>query len=234
MAWFSAGAMLLAEDTPRLLRFDPSVIEIDTVWYDSGVLALRFECVNIADKDVSILQVRTLCGCAKVVGHSDIIRPGKKGYVDVEFDPHSLFAEQKKYLTVVATNGDYKKFNTLTIHGYVDRGVTEEEVRYPHELAPGLRSEVNSVGMRLSGKGETSVKKFTVYNATSLPMSLGWKTNNKRARAVVPPSLESGTSARIEVSVSVRGKPSGPYADTLYLIVNGEPSVPIPLKGAVK
>jgi len=228
-----AGALSLAGQTPRILRFDQSVIEIDTVRYDAGPVKVRFVCTNICDKNVSILAVNSQCGCAKPSFSRAAIKPGAKGYVDVVLDPSSLFAEQNRHLTVIATNGDYRKFNTITIHGYVARDVTEEEVRYPYELVPGFRSEVDVLGMRLNKKGNVSEKEFTVYNSSSGKVSLRWASDRKNVKAVVPEALAPHSSARIKVSLDTAGMPSGAFSESLYIYVNGSKAA-VTLKGAVE
>lgn len=222
------------EGTPRILRFDPATIDIDTVKFDAGEINICFECTNICDKPVVIIDVRSQCGCAKASFSSKSIAPGEKGRVNVVFDPKTLFADQKRHLTVVATNGDYKKFNTLTITGYVDRGVTVEEVRYPHLLSPELRSDLDVVGMRLSQRGAVPVREITVYNTSPDELKLDWTSEDKCVRAEVPSVLKPGEKARIKISVNTRKIPSGPYNKTLYLIINGKQSAPITLKGAVE
>ena len=234
MVIFIPRTIVRGEGTPRILRFDPAEISIDTVRYDAGELMVRFECVNICDKPVVILDVRSLCGCAKPTFGRNSIAPGGKGYVDVIFDPKTLFADQKKHLTVVASNGDYRKFNTLTITGYVDRGVTEEEVRYPYLLAPGLRSNLDALGMRLSNRGDAPIREFEILNTSSSEMTLGWFSADKAVSVELPTVLEPGRTTKMKVKVRTWGIPSGSYEKTLYLIVNGERSAPVSIKGAVQ
>ncbi len=228
-----AGAWSLAGQTPRILRFEPSVIEIDTVRYDAGPVKVRFVCTNISDRNVNIVDVHSLCGCAKPTFSRSAIRPGQKGYVDVVLDPSGLFAEQNRHLTVIATNGDYRKFNTITIHGYVARDVSEVEVRYPYELVSGFRSDVDVLGMRLNKKGSVSEKEFTVFNNTSVEVSLKWASDHKNIKAEVPASLAPHSSARIKVSLSTAGMPSGAFSESLYLYVNDRKAT-VTLKGAVE
>ena len=224
--WLHAG-------TPRLLQFENTVMEVDTIRHDAGPVTVRFICTNIAEKDVQILDVHVQCGCTQAVFPESPIPPGGKGYVDVTLDPKNLFAEQKRHMTVIATNGEYRKFNTITIHGYVDRGVTEEELRWPHELAPGLRSEVNKVGMRLYERGKISAKEFSVLNVSDTAMKLGWIRTSGMVKAEVPASLGPGESCRIKVYVNTLPIGEGPYEETL-LLTTGKDTVIIPLSGAVK
>lgn len=230
---FLAGWTLRAESTPRILQFDSPVIDVDTIRYDAGPVTVRFECTSIADKDVQILDVHAQCGCTEAVFSGEIIPPGGKGYVDVTLDPKNLFAEQDRHLTVIATNGDYKKFNTITVRGYVDRGVTEEEIRYPFLLDPGLRAEVGTVGMRLYERGESSIKEFTVYNSADTALALGWIRKSPAVRAEIPDTLGAGEKCRIRVTVNTLPVKAGRYEESLWLTV-GTDTVRMPLKGAVK
>lgn len=235
MAIFIPRTMVRGEGTPRILSFEPNVISIDTVRYDAGEITVRFECTNICDKPVAIIDVRSQCGCTRPSFGKASIAPGKKGYVDVVFDPHTLFADQKRHLTVVATNGEYRKFSTLTITGYVDRGVSEEEVRYPYVLAEGLRSDQNTIGMRLSKRGDVPVREFTVYNESSSVMKLDWTSDDRSVMADVPETIEPGKSVKIKVSVKTRWLPSGSYEKSMTLIINGnQQSERILLKGSVE
>lgn len=235
MAIFIPRTMVRGEGTPRILSFEPNVISIDTVRYDAGEITVRFECTNICDKPVAIIDVRSQCGCTRPSFGKASIAPGKKGYVDVVFDPHTLFADQKRHLTVVATNGEYRKFSTLTITGYVDRGVSEEEVRYPYVLAEGLRSDQNTIGMRLSKRGDVPVREFTIYNGSSSVMKLDWTSEDRCVMAEVPDEIKPGESAKIKVSVKTRWIPSGTYQKSMTLMINGnQQSERILLKGSVE
>ena len=208
-------------------------MEIDTVRYDAGPVKVRFTCTNICDKDVSIVAVNSQCGCAKPFFSRESIKPGAKAHVDVILDPSSLFAEQNRHLTVVATNGDYRKFNTITVHGYVARDVSEAEVRYPYELVPGFRSEVDVLGMRLNKKGAVSEKEFEVYNDTSVPMSLKWGTDYKNVKAEVPATVAPHSSVRIKVYLDTAKMPAGEFSEPMFIYVDGRKAKVI-LKGSVE
>ncbi len=228
-----AGVHTLAGQTPRILSFESPVMEIDTVRYDAGPVTVRFVCENICDKPVTILDVHSLCGCAKPSFSRSEIKPGGKSVVEVIFDPSSLFAEQNRHLTVIATNGDYRKFNTITVHGYVKRDVTEAEARYPHELAPGLRSEVDVLGMRLNKKGEVSEKVFTIYNDSKSAMSLKWSSDYKGVNVTVPSKLAAGESAKVKVLLDTGALPAGEFIKTLYIYADGV-KAEVKLKGVVE
>lgn len=228
-----AGVHTLAGQTPRILSFESPVMEIDTVRYDAGTVTVRFVCTNICDKPVTILDVHSMCGCAKPSFSRTAIKPGDKSAVEVAFEPSTLFAEQNRHLTVIATNGDYRKFNTITVHGYVKRDVTEAEARYPHELVSGLRSEVNVLGMRLNKKGDVSEKEFSIYNDSGNAMSLKWSSDYNGVKAEVPSGLAAGESARVKVLLDTGKLPAGEFVKSLYIYVNGA-KAEVKLKGVVE
>lgn len=228
-----ATTFSMAGQTPRLLKFESSVIEIDTVRYDAGSFNVRFVFENISDKDVSIIDVHTQCGCTKPLFSRASLHPGCKGHIDVEFNPSTLFAEQKRHMTVIATNGDYRKFSTLTIHGYVLRDISENEVKYPYELSPGLRSQINTLGMRLNNRGEVSEKSFTIYNDTDKEMTLKYSSDYPDVKAAMPDKIAPHSQAKITVFLDTAKLPKGDYIKKLFVFADGKKSV-IALKGAVK
>ncbi|MDE6872160.1 MAG: DUF1573 domain-containing protein [Bacteroidales bacterium] len=228
-----AWTMSMAGQTPRLLRFDEPVAEIGTIRHDAGKVNVRFTFENISGSNVSIVDVRTQCGCASPSFSREGIPPGGKGHIDVLLDPENLFAEQKRHLTVVASNGEYRKFSTITVHGYVDRGVSEEEVRYPHELLPGLRSEVETLGMRLNRRGEISEKSFSIYNSTDVPVSLKWGADDYGITAEMPGSVAPHSSAKVTVRLDTGKLDKGQFMKKLFIFADGRKAA-LSLKGAIE
>lgn len=227
-------ATTLRAQTARILRFEQPTMDVGRIKASDGKVKLRFVYTNIADAPVSILTVHSQCGCAVPEYSKAPVEPGKQGVVEVTLDPTDLFGEQKRGLTVVATNGSYRKFNTLIILGYVEGSMTEEELRFPNEVAKGLRTDVKAVGMRLSKRGESPVRTFTLCNTSEAPMRLNWSASSPDVQAEIPAYLAPGARAEAAVRVATDGKPSGPYTDTLYIRLYGELCAPLLLKGAVE
>lgn len=189
-----AAAVTAAASSP-LLRFDPTVIETGTVRFDGGRKTFRFTFTNIADKPVSVMSVQAQCGCTIPHFDNKPVQPGKTGWIDVDLDPEGLYGEQKRHLTVVSTNGDYFRFNTITLHGYVERDQTEGEIRYPYELGNGLRTDNRMLTMKLSPEGDNTID-FPLYNDTdkSVRVSIGgsWRISAKEI-VIAPRSREDMT-----------------------------------------
>jgi hypothetical protein len=76
------------------------------------------------------------------------VKPGGKGTVEVTFDPKDRYGDFSIGLTVIAGNGNYRKFNTLVVKGYVISRIPEAEIRYPYALSAALRADNRAIGMR--------------------------------------------------------------------------------------
>lgn len=85
---------LLAPATnPRLLHFEEPVKNLGKVAETDGTVKLRFEYTNIADREVTLLDVHTQCGCARPEFSRKPVKPGGKGTVEVTFDPKDRYGD---------------------------------------------------------------------------------------------------------------------------------------------
>lgn len=214
-------AALAATASPKLLRFESVVIEVDTIRYDGGPRTVRFVCTNIADKPVTILDVSAQCGCTVPKFQQTAIRPGEKGWVEVTLKPDDLYGEQIRHLTVISTNGDYRRFNTITVHGYVERDQTEGEIRYPYLLGHGLRTDNRTLGMSVKKDGD-NVRTVSLYNDTDKDVSVqtrgSWRLRS--AEQTVP------ARSRVDIDVDYRlwFMRRGEFTDSLRFVVDGQPA----------
>ena len=227
-------ASFAQETTPRILRFDPNVIEIGTVRFDGGPVTVTFVGENIASKPVTILDVRSQCGCAVPAFSRKEIRPGEKTRITVTFDPSGTFGEQKRYLTVIATNGDYRKFNTLEVHGQVERDQTEAEIRFPVLLGAGIRTELETVGLRKRKAGETVRRTIVLHNDSPVAVKLSRKWNRRIRGDLEKDVLAPGERTALELEYRTRGLKKGDFSDALVLRADGKDLKPILLQGTIE
>lgn len=223
-----------AQETPRILRFEPSVIEIGTVRYDAGPVTVTFACENLDDRAVTILEVRPQCGCTVPSFERREIRPGEKSWVRVTFDPSNTYGEQKRYLTVVATNGNYRKFNTIGIHGVVERDQTEAEIRFPFHLGEGLRTELETIGLRKRKAGEKVTRSIVLYNDSSAPLKLSWKGSRRIKGTLGQKTLGPGERTTLEIRYRTRGLKPGDFTDRIVIRAGGKALRPIILNGTIE
>jgi len=223
-----------AQGSPRILRFAPNVIEIGTVRYDGGPVTVTFECENIDSRPVTILEVRPQCGCTVPEFSRKEIRPGAKATVKVTFDPSATYGEQKRYLTVVATNGSYRKFNTLQVHGQVERDQTEAEIRYPCHLGEGLRTELGTVGLRKRKSGEEVLRSLVLYNDSPEPLDLSWKGSRRVKGTWGKKTLAPGGKTTLEIRYRTKGLRKGDFSDEIRFRANGKTLDPVVLTGTIE
>ena len=229
-----SGAVAAQETTPRLQRFDPNVLEIGTVRFDGGPVTVTFEGENIASKPVTILDVRAQCGCTAPSFSRKEIRPGEKALITVTFDPSGTFGEQKRYLTVIATNGDYRKFSTLQVHGQVERDQTEAEIRFPFLLGGGIRTELETVGLRKRKAGDRVRRTIVLYNDSPDSVRLSWKKSRRMKGTLEKKTLAPGERTALELVYSTRGLKKGDFSDELVIRADGKDLKPILLKGTIE
>lgn len=182
--------------TPRLLRFDRPVQSLDTVREIDGPVKLRYEFTNITDKPVTLLDVHTQCGCLQPVWEHKPVPPGGRGVVEAVFDPKNRLHEFSIGLTVISTNGDYKKFNTLKAGGYVVSRIPEEELFFPYELSPVFRAEAEAVGMRLFRPGDgPRTRQIRLFNRSDRTLQAEYVANNPYLRMSGPPTIAPRSEA---------------------------------------
>ena len=192
LMWLSTVDAVAA--TSALLKFELSVIELDTIRYDTGIVTARFLCTNISDKPVSILQVSPQCACTVPRFSAAAVPPGRTAAIEVDLDPSELYGEQNRHLTVYSTNGDYRRFNTITVRAYVERDQSEGEIRFPFHIGEGLRTETSTVGLNAASKCE-----ITVYNDNPFPIRLR-ASGSRRLSLDCPETVESHSRATITAS----------------------------------
>ena len=234
MAGFSWAVSSAQEKDARLLLFTPSTIEIDTVRYDGGPVEVTFSFQNVSGKPVTLLDVRPQCGCTVPVYSRSAVGPGKKGTVKVTFDPSQTYGEQKRYLTVVSTNGDYRKLNTIQVHGYVRRDQTPSEIRFPFHLGAGIRTELETVGLRKRKAGETVRRTIVLYNDSPAAVKLSRKRNRRIRGDLEKDVLAPGERTALELVYHTRGLKKGDFSDALVLRADGKDLKPILLQGTIE
>ena len=89
------------------------------------ILVYTFIFTNTGDIDLIIDNVETDCGCIHAKFSKDPIKPGKTGFIEVEFDSSGLFGKQFKTIEVHANT---KKPKQLAIFAEVKN--EQLEIKY--------------------------------------------------------------------------------------------------------
>ncbi|MCR5003954.1 MAG: DUF1573 domain-containing protein [Bacteroidales bacterium] len=233
MLAFLCSAPGAGAETARILRFDKNVVDLGTVKEDASPVTVIFEGVNISDKPVQILDVMVRCRCVNFEFERKAVAPGQKVRIKATFNPKNLFAARKEYLTVVATNGDYKKFSTLQIKAYVDNGKTEAEVYYPHTLSEKLRMDLPGAGFKMRNAGEKPSFTITLFNDSDKAVKLGWKSS-RRVSCDMGTRIDPHSKMEVTIIYDTSGMKAGEWEDAIHIWQDGKQIKDIKLKGAIK
>lgn len=233
--FISLLSMCAFAQNPPHLKFEQPIIHLGNFKSKAGIIRLSFKFKNVDNKPVTILDVHVQCGCTQAEFPKQPIAVGDSGVVKVDFDPQNLIGDQSRSLTVVSTNGNYKKFNTLTIDGHVIDGPAMEELLYPEEFGPALRADMKSVGVGYLTLGTTrTVSILQLYNRSGHDIHLQTKTSNKHIIVKVPHLLSAEQTVKMSVTVKTRGLSVGALNEKVYLCVDGkEIETPIQIIGFV-
>jgi len=217
----------------RLLRFSEPEQTVDTVRFDSGSLKLRYPFENVSDKTVTILEIHSTCGCFTGEVKSRILKPGEKSVLTALFDPKSLYGDQARHLTVVASDGNETVLSSVTAKGYVLRDESEGRIRYAEDLGQGLRTDtaVNSLSKDRFGD---LVFSLPLYNDTDKEMTIRIQAS-RRMKLFAPATIPARSRADLRGRYDTRWKRSGSeISETLNIEVNGVETAPLQIRGKIE
>lgn len=204
----------VAQSHARLLRFEDPVRELDTVREVDGPVRLRYFFTNVADKPVVLLDVHTQCGCLRPSFSREAVAPGGRGVVEAVFDPTNRLGDFSFGLTVLSTNGDYKKFNTLIARGYVVNRVPEAEIFHPHVLSALFRADVAEVGMRRFrpwDRMRDRRREIRLYNTSDRTLRPCYDSGSGYLRMSGPAEIAPHSEAVVVYSLNPRWMEPGPF-----------------------
>lgn len=225
--------LLTPAANPRLLRFEEPVKNLGKVAETDGTVKLRFEYTNIADKEVTLLDVHTQCGCAQPEFNRKPVKPGGKGVVEVTFDPKDRYGDFSIGLTVIADNGDYRKFNTLIVKGDVISRIPEAEIRYPYALSAALRADNKAIGMRqLSRSDPKRTRQLRLFNTSAKTLKLTYLTDSKHLVLSGPGQIVPDSEAVLKFTLDPRNMPNGQFVLKCAVRTQDE-EIPIEVKGLI-
>ena len=225
--------LLAPAANPRLLHFEEPVKNLGKVAETDGTVKLRFEYTNIADREVTLLDVHTQCGCARPEFSRKPVKPGGKGTVEVTFDPKDRYGDFSIGLTVIAGNGNYRKFNTLVVKGYVISRIPEAEIRYPYALSAALRADNRAIGMRqLSRSDPKRTRQLRLLNTSAKTLRLAYRTDSGHLALSGPGEIAPGKEAVLEFTLDPRNMPDGQFVLKCTVSTQDE-EIPVEVKGQI-
>jgi len=216
----------------RLLKFTDPERNLGTLRFDSGKRTLEFPFENVSGKTVNILEVRSSCGCFSGEISQKLLKPGAKGVLKAVFDPSTLYGDQNRHLTILATDSQNKILSSITVKAYVQRDESEGKIRFAEDLGANLRSDTSEYSLKKDKEGDFMAS-FPLYNDSTQPMKLSL---SKPMRLKVYGPGEIAPQSRIDLIVKYRPffkKKGSEIRETLGIKVNGEKVSSIIIKGKI-
>lgn len=215
-----------------LLRFAEPEQAVDTVRFDSGAITLRYPYENVSGKAVTILEVHSTCGCFTGEVDTRSLRPGGKGVLVAVFNPGSLYGDQTRYLTVVASDGADNILSSIAVKGYVLRDESEGKIRYAEDLGQGLRTDTSVNALAWDSFGDFAFS-IPLYNDTDQEMTLQVAAP-RRVKLYAPATIPARSRADLRGVYDARWKRLGTeVTETLTVTVGGVATAPLQIKGTL-
>jgi len=215
-----------------LIRFQNAEQSVDTVRFDGGAITLRYPFENVSGKTVSVLEVHSTCGCFTGEVSTRVLAPGAKAVLTAVLDPHSLYGDQDRHLTVVTSDGSQTLLSSVSAKAYVLRDQSEGQIRYAEDLGQGLRTDtaVNRLSLDHFGDYEFSIP---LYNNTDREITLEVK-GPKRVKLYAPATIGPHSRADLRGQYNALWKKRGSQVlESLQIIVDGAPVKPLQIKGTL-
>ena len=182
---------------------------------------------------MTLLDVHTQCGCAQPAFSRKPVKPGDKGIVEVTFDPKDRYGDFSIGLTVIAGNGNYRKFNPLVVKGYVISRIPEAEIRYPYALSAALRADNKAIGMRqLSRSDPKRTRQLRLLNTSAKTLRLAYRTDSGHLALSGPGEIAPGKEAVLEFTLNPRNMPDGQFVLKCTVSTQDE-EIPVEVKGQI-
>lgn len=145
-----------------VIEFDQTKHDFGTFKEEAGPQKHRFSFTNRGNSPLKLTHVQASCGCTTPSWTKEEIAPGKKGYVEAEYNPAGRPGAFEKTLTVMS-NAQTPSV-ALTIKGNVTERVKTAADLYPREVGDfRLQSEYLNMGRVVPSKGENK-QTFKIYN----------------------------------------------------------------------
>jgi len=221
------GAQTQADQ--RLIEFSPSEVTLDSMRFDSGDRQIEFSFRNMTTRKVTILEVRSQCGCLTGEVKSREVRAGGNGVLTATFSPASLHGPQSRHLTIVSTDGEKTMLSSLTVKTFVVRDESEGEIRYPEDLGMGLRTDYLKNLVKVDKMGDHACS-IALYNDTDEQISIELKSG-RNVKIYCPKTIPPRSRVNANIIVKPGLFESGVFSKEIKIKVCGKEVTPLEIHG---
>jgi len=101
IAW-SSSAQVKKSD----IVFEKTTIDFGRIFVEGGLVLANYQFTNYSAQDFVIKSLDAACGCTNPRSSADVIAPGAKGIISVEFNPKGIRGKVDKYVNVIGNYSD--------------------------------------------------------------------------------------------------------------------------------
>ena len=213
-----------AAQQPSTMKFTADEWDFGTIKEEGGKVSHRFEFTNSGPNPFVIQKVETSCGCTTPTFTREPVLPGRKGYVEITYDP--LYRPGSFRREVTVTSNDRKNINKLIIRGNVIATPRTPQQEFPVEVGGGLMASRTTVGVGYLARGTSQAGTLEYYNDSKNSVTLGVEYESPAipgfSVSFSSPVLQPGARGVMTLTFDLRsavlwGRLSGGF----YLTVNG-------------
>ncbi len=171
------------------IQFDRMHFDFGTLEQNGGVYEYTFKFRNCGKVPLVIEKVKSNCGCTVPSFSEKPIRPGKEGFIKVQFDPNGRPGKFSKTISVFANTP--ARIHLLTVSGYVKPKPIDPNEKFIERM--GLlrfRSVGHYVGKVT--KDRVTLSFVPVYNPSKVPVTLYAVDAPQYLQARLPKTIAPG------------------------------------------
>ena len=216
---FCIGIFSNVQSQNAQIKFSKSLHDFGTIKEEEGVKVYKFEFVNQGSAPLIIKHVTASCGCTSPKWTKAPIIKGKKGYIEVSFDPKNRPGPFNKSITI--NSNSVPNEIKLHIKGIVkERSKTiDDEYRYKMD---GLMLQSNHIALTKILNTASKDEAIVLYNSLDKPMTVEFTQIPKhitfeKTKVVIPAKQKS----YVEVTYDAKKKDDwGFVTDRVLITVN--------------
>lgn len=211
------GQMVLVED----LVF--SEIEHDFGFVDASkkLLTHRFEFTNQSKNAFYISNVDTECGCTSTDWPRDGVKPGEKGYIDIEFNTKGFYGEITKSIYIKGNFSNIIQKSLRIKVNIANKLIQNETDFYEKNVKLRLSSQVLNFGVAYHNQINTTSLEMT--NISTYPLKIKNILRVPKGVEIIPEKDEILPGDTVKITAKLDGniiKHYGTFSKSITLQVN--------------
>ncbi len=201
------------------IQFDESTHDFGEILEENGPVNFKFEFTNMGTAPLIVNNVKASCGCTTPGWTKEPVMPGKKGFIDAQYNPVNRPGSFRKSLIIYSNAGSGN--STIYIQGSVTPKARSLAETLPTKIG-NLKLRTRTVNIGNITNEKTIEKNFDIYNDGDSPISL-IKTDAPEFVAIsfVPSEIAPGEAGKMAVKYdAVKRNELGYVRDDITLYTN--------------